>query len=143
MVYVLKIGYLSFAFPTSRGLQTVMDTLGKARELKRGFMPGLDKPEEMELEDEPVAVSMHCVQGVSFASGKKARREVIEPEVMPRKCEYTDERDFTAEQARRLGESDAVVAMRLAGRTPARIGAGSSRAVAGQLRLMLEERNAK
>ena len=120
MIYVLKIGYLSFAFPTSRGLQTVMDTLGKARELKRGFQPGYDKPEQMELEDEPVAVSMHCVNGVSFVSGsgaKKGRREVIEPEVMPReRGGWSEERD----------SSGALVAMKLSGgRSPRLLSIGA------------------
>lgn len=124
MIYVLKIGYMSFAFPTSRGLQTVMDTLGKARALKRSYYPGHNTPEELELEDEPAEVSMYCVQGVSFVSGKRSRREVIEPEVMPRE----------------RGESDAVFAMRLSGgRSPRGIEAGSRRAVAGQLRLMIGE----
>ena len=126
MIYVLKIGYLSFAFPTSRGLQTVMDTLGKARELKRGYMPGLDKPEEMEVEEEPVAVSMHCVQGVSFVSGKRARREVIEPEVMPRE----------------RGESDAAFAMRVtrprAGRPSVFSGDGGGRLLPQFERMLLE-----
>ena len=121
MVYVLKIGYLSFAFPTSRGLQTVMDTLGKARELKRGYMPGLNKPEEMELEDEPVAVSMHCVNGVSFVSGKRTRREVIEPEVMPRE----------------RGECGAVVATRGA-RRPSVFAEGGGRLLPQFERMLLE-----
>jgi hypothetical protein len=128
MVYVLKIGYLSFAFPTSRGLQTVMDTLGKARELKRGYQPGYDQPEEMELEDKPVAVSMHCVPGVSFVSGaKKSRREVIEPEVMPRE----------------RGESDAVFAMRAtrprAKRPSVFSGDGGGRLLPQFERMLLEE----
>jgi len=134
MIYVLKIGYLSFAFPTSRGLQTVMDTLGKARELKRGYMPGLDKPEEMELEDEPVAVSMHCVNGVSFVSGaKKSRREVIEPEVMPReRCKWQDE---FAEFA----ESGAVLATRPQAKRPGVFsGDGSGRLLPQFERMLLE-----
>jgi hypothetical protein len=34
MIYVLNIGYESYMFASSRGLQTVMDALAKARKLK-------------------------------------------------------------------------------------------------------------
>lgn len=131
MIYVLNIGYESYAFANSRGLQTVMEAMSKARRLKEHYWPGCERehPEKLELSERPVEVSMHCVQGVSFVNGaKKGRREVIEPEVMPRE----------------RGESDAVFAMRISGKKAARAtGDGSRRAVAGQLRLMLGEGNGK
>jgi hypothetical protein len=100
MIYILNIGYNSYAFSSSRGLQTVMDAMSKARLLKRHYCQGCERedPERLELSDGPVEIGMHCVQGVSFVSGKRARREVIEPEVMPRQ---------------RGGEGDAVFAARL------------------------------
>lgn len=98
MIYILNIGYTSYAFQSSRGLQTVMDVLAKARTLKRHYYQGCEtNPERMELDDDPVDISMHVVNGVSFVSGKRDRREVIEPEVMPRQ---------------RGGESDAAFALR-------------------------------
>ena len=128
MIYVLKIGYMSFALPTSRGLQTVMETLAKASVMKNSYHPGLGcDAERMELEDDPAEVSMHCVPGVSFVSGKRTRREVIEPEVMPRQ---------------QRGESDALFAMR-ATRTGAKrpsvfSGDGSGRMLPQFERMLLE-----
>jgi len=37
MIYVLNIGYDSYAFANSRGLQTVMDALAEARRLKHHY----------------------------------------------------------------------------------------------------------
>lgn len=118
MIYILNIGYHSYAFPSSRGLQTVMDALAKARPLKRHYYQGCEKedPDRLDLDDGPVEVSMHVVNGVSFVSGK-TRRNVIEPEVLPRQ----------------RGESDALVAMRHIMKT------GGRTAVAGELRRMLGE----
>lgn len=92
MIYVLNIGYESYAFATSRGLQTVMDAMAKARPLKNHYWPGCerDHEERMELSERTVEVSMHCVQGVSLVSGKGSRREGIEPEVMPRESAPAD-----------------------------------------------------
>jgi hypothetical protein len=85
MIYVLNIGYESYVFANSRGLQTVMDAMAKARRLKHHYYQGCEKehPERLELSDDNVEVSMNVVNGVSFVSGK-TKREVIEPEVMPR-----------------------------------------------------------
>ena len=129
MIYVLNIGYESFAFSSPRGLQTVMDTLSKARRLKNHYWTGCERehPERLDLSDVPVEVSMHCVNGVSFVSGaKKSRREVIEPEVMPRE----------------RGESDAVFAMRAtrpkAKRPSVFSGDGSGRLLPQFERMLLE-----
>ena len=90
MIYILNIGYESYAFKNSRGLQTVMDAMSKAVRLKHHYYPGCEKesPERLDLADGNVEVSMSVVNGVSFVSGK-TKRTVIEPEVMPRQrgCE--------------------------------------------------------
>lgn len=85
MIYILNIGYTSYAFSSSRGLQTVMDALAKASPLKHHYYQGCEKedPDRLDLDDGPVEVSMHVVNGVSFVSGK-TKRNVIEPEVLPR-----------------------------------------------------------
>ena len=129
MIYVLNIGYESYAFANARGLQTVMDAMSKAQRLKEHYWPGFERehPEKLELSERPVEVSMHCVQGVSFASGKRTRREVIEPEVMPRE----------------RGVSDAVFAMKAtrpkAKRPSVFSGDGGGRLLPQFERMLLEE----
>lgn len=96
MIYILNIGYQSFAFASSRGLQTVLEALSKARQLESHYHPRLDCAEDLKLKDENPEVSLHVVNGVSFVKGR-TKRDVIEPEVMPRQ---------------QRGESDAMFAMR-------------------------------
>ena len=118
MIYILNIGYTSYAFPSSRGLQTVMDALAKARTLKRHYYQGCEtNPERMELDDDPVEVSMHVVNGVSFVSGK----------------------------SKRDGEGDAMLAMRATKRLPSATATAAALSVtrreklAGELRRMSGE----
>ena len=106
MIYLLKIGYQTYAFPSNRGFQTVLETLSKARRVTedtRGIGPGGG----IELDDEPVRVSMECVHGISFVKGER-KRDVIEPEVLPRQ---------------RDDEGDAAFAMRVAGKSQREINA--------------------
>lgn len=112
MIYILNIGLSSYVFKSSRGLQTVIDTLSKARELKHPFY-GNTSGDHLDLSDETIQINMHCVPGVSFVD----RRDVIEPEVMPRE----DRRE-----TKML-------------RGPRALKDGSRRAVATELRLMLGE----
>lgn len=131
MIYILNIGYESFAFANSRGLQTVMDTLSKARKLKRHYYQGCEKEdlERLDLADGAVEIGMHVVNGVSFVSGK-SKREVIEPEVLPRQ---------------RDGEGDAMFAMRATKRLPSATATAAALSVirreklAGELRRMIGE----
>lgn len=88
MIYILNIGYRSYAFKSMRGLQSVMDALGKALPLKQCYWPGCERDNfaRLEVDDRPLEVGLHCVPGISFRAGKPGAgpREVIEPEVMPR-----------------------------------------------------------
>jgi hypothetical protein len=120
MIYILKIGYMTFALPNNKGLSTVIETMARARMIRtddRYCKGGL------ELEDGFVKCSVECEHAFSFGS-KRADREVIEPEVMPRQGK---------------GEGDAMFALR-ASRA---LTCGSKKAVTGELRRMLREGGAE
>ncbi len=122
MIYILTIGHMRFAFPSNRGFQTVLETMAKARRISSDTRYGGGG---IELDDEPVTVSMECVHGISFIKGK---REVIEPEVMPRQSDESD-----AVFAMRCSRKPSAVATALALR------AGSRRQVAAEMTRLIGE----
>jgi hypothetical protein len=80
MIYLLTIGYRTYALPSNRGLQTVIDTMSRAQMVeednryeKRGF----------KLADEPVKCRIETLPGYAFSKRGDNRSDVLVPEVLP------------------------------------------------------------
>jgi hypothetical protein len=83
MIYLLKVGYQTFAFPDAKGLQTVIDKLSRAVVVEQDLRY---KDDGISLSTEPPKVSMEAVPGLSFAKGSRRpeSRRVLDPdEVIP------------------------------------------------------------
>lgn len=121
MIYIVRIGWQDFALRNNRGLATVVDVMSRAVEVAEDNRYCGDG---IKLKPGSVRCSFEAVPDFSFGP---AKREVIDPEVIPR---------------RRAGESDAMFAMRAA-RAQRVLSAGSPMAVAGAVRRLLGEGGGK
>ena len=118
MIYILRIGYTDFVLPTEKGIATVIKTMSAARMVESDDRYAGNG---IKLCDGNVTCRMECEPNLSFASGK-SRREVIEPEVLPRE-------PYLPSTPRKRPNPFSVIALP----------DGSRRAVAGEMRRMLGE----
>ena len=86
MVYILKIGFHSFAFENSRGLDTVIRTLSKGMPVTRTFLEDEGK-QKWKREEEEIVVKLETDSTVTITKGKgraswKPERVVVTPEVV-------------------------------------------------------------
>jgi hypothetical protein len=86
MIYILNIGYYSFAFENARGLDTVLRTLEKGMRITRDYKE--DSPKvTWKRSEENVEVKIETDSTVSITKGKgraswQPERVVVTPEVM-------------------------------------------------------------
>jgi len=83
MIYLLKIGYQTFALKDDKGFSTIMRVMAQASLVKSDTRYRRDENGTIELDDKPVDVQMEVVQNFHFTKRHPIKSTFVEPEIIP------------------------------------------------------------